>query len=73
LANHPGLLRVFLRCLANKKRRNVAVVATARKVVVLTFELLRRNEPYCYASPRPTAATSMMLPPVRGETNLVLP
>lgn len=55
VANHPGPLGVFFRRLASKKGRNVAVVATARKLVVLAFELLRRNQPYRYASPRPTA------------------
>jgi transposase len=55
LATHPGPLGVFFRRLAHKKNRNVAVVATARKLVVIAYELLRRSEPYRYASPAPTA------------------
>ncbi|MBV9581431.1 MAG: IS110 family transposase [Chloroflexi bacterium] len=55
VASHPGPLGVFFRRIASKKGRNVAVVATARKLVVLAFELLRRQEPYRYALPRPTA------------------
>ncbi len=55
LATHPGPLGVFFRRLAHKKNRNVAVVATARKLVVIAYELLRRGEPYRYAQPAPTA------------------
>jgi transposase len=54
LATHPGPLGVFFRRLAKRKNRNVAVVATARKLVVIAWHMLRRNEPYRYAQPRPT-------------------
>ena len=54
LGTHPGPLGVFFRRLAHKKNRNVAVVATARKLVVIAYELLRRGEPYRYALPAPT-------------------
>jgi transposase len=40
---------------ARKKNRNVAVVATARRLVVIACQLLRRNEPYRNALPTPTA------------------
>lgn len=52
--NHPGPLGVFFRRLAKKKNHNVAVVATARKLVVIAWHMLTNNEPYRYAQPRPT-------------------
>ena len=54
LGKHPGPLGVFFRRLARKKTRNVAVVATARKLVVIAWHLLTRREPYRYAQPRTT-------------------
>jgi transposase len=54
LDKHPGPLGVFFRKLANKKNRNVAVVAVARKLVVIAFHMLKNNEPYRYAQPRST-------------------
>lgn len=54
LDHHPGPLGVFFRRLARKKNRNVAVVATARKLVVIAWHMLRNNEPYRYALPRST-------------------
>ena len=56
LAPHPGPLGVFFRRLAKKKNRNVAVVATARKLVTLAWHMLKNNEPYRYAVPRTTGA-----------------
>ena len=55
LGTHPGPLGVFFRRLARRKNRNVAVVATARKLVVIAWHMLRRQEPYRYALPRATA------------------
>jgi transposase len=55
LDKQPGPLGVFFRRIARKKNRNVAVVATARKLVVIAYHLLAKNEPYRYAQPRPTA------------------
>ena len=52
LAAHPGPLGVFFRRLMRKKNRNVAVVACARKLVVIAWHMLRHNEPYRYAQPR---------------------
>lgn len=52
LDKHPGPLGVFFRRLAKKKNRNVAVVATARKLVVIAWHMLKNNEPYRYAQPR---------------------
>jgi hypothetical protein len=42
--------------LAKRKGRNVAVVAIARKLVVIAWHMLTMNEPYRYAEPRNTAA-----------------
>jgi transposase len=51
---HPGPLGVFFRRLAKRKNYNVAVVATARKLVVIGWQLLIKREPYRYAQPKPT-------------------
>lgn len=56
LGKHWGPLGVFFRRLATKKGRNVAVVAVARKLVTIAWHMLRNNEPYRYADPRPTQA-----------------
>jgi transposase len=49
---HPGPLGVFFRRLAKKKNRNVAVVATARKMITIAWHMLKNNEPYRYAQPK---------------------
>jgi transposase len=54
LSGHPGPLGVFFRRLAQRKNRNVAVVATARKLAGIAWHMLTKNEPYRYAQPRPT-------------------
>jgi transposase len=54
VAKHPGPLGVFFRRLAKRKNRNVAVVAVARKLVVIAWHLLTKNEPYRYAQPLST-------------------
>jgi transposase len=54
LGTHPGPLGHFFRRLARTKNRNVAVVATARKLVVLAWHLLTTGQPYRYAVPRTT-------------------
>ncbi len=51
LDKHPGPLGVFFRRLAKKKNRNVAVVAAARKLATIAWQMLRHNEPYRYALP----------------------
>jgi transposase len=56
LGSHPGPLGVFFRRLSKKKNRNVAVVATARKLVVIAWHMLTKNEPYRYAQPQATQA-----------------
>lgn len=54
LARHPGPLGVFFRRIAGRKNRNVAVVATARKLAVVAWHMLTTGEPYRYAQPKPT-------------------
>jgi transposase len=56
LDKHPGPLGAFFRRLAHKKNRNVAVVATARKMATIAWWMLQRNEPYRYAVPQTTQA-----------------
>lgn len=56
VGSHPGPLGVFFRKLAHKKGRNVAVVATARKMVVIAWNMITRNEPYRYAIPKTVEA-----------------
>jgi hypothetical protein len=54
LYNQPGPLGVFFRRVAKKKNYNVAVVAAARKMVVIAWHMLKHNEPYRYAQPKQT-------------------
>jgi len=61
LARHPGPLGVFFRRLAKKKTYNIAVVATARKLVTIAWHMLKNNEPYRYAQPTPTARKLLQL------------
>jgi transposase len=56
LDSHPGPLGHFFRKLAKRKHRNVAVIATARKLAQIAWHMLTRNEPYRYALPEPTEA-----------------
>ena len=50
-AKHPGPLGAQFRKLERKKNRSVAVVAIARKLAVLTWHLLTKQQPYRYAQP----------------------
>jgi transposase len=54
VGRHPGPLGAFFRKLARRKSRNIAVVATARKLVTIAWHMLKNNEPYRYATPRRT-------------------
>jgi transposase len=45
---------VFFRRIARRKHHNVAVVATARKLVVIALLMLKGREPYRYSLPEPT-------------------
>ena len=50
-AKSPGPLRAFAHRVAAKRGRNVATVAVARKLAVLTWHLLTRGEDYAFARP----------------------
>jgi len=52
VAEHPGPLGAFFRRLARRRGYNVAVVATARKLGVIAWHMLKANEPYRYAHPQ---------------------
>jgi transposase len=52
VAEHPGPLGAFFRRVAKRRGYNVAVVATARKLAVIAWHMLKANEPYRYAQPR---------------------
>ena len=54
VSRHPGPLGAFFRKLEKRKNRNVAVVATARKLVTIAWHMLKNKEPYRYAAPRST-------------------
>lgn len=56
LDQNRGPLGHFFRRLAKRKGRNKAVVAAARKLAVIAWHLLKKNEPYRYAEPRATEA-----------------
>jgi len=49
-----GPLGHFFRRLKKRKNHNVAVVATARKMAMIAWHMLRANEPYRYSPPRST-------------------
>ena len=49
VAQHPGPLGVFFRRIHKRKNFNVAVVATARKLVTIGFLMLKNGEPYRYS------------------------
>lgn len=50
----PGPLGHFFRRLKSRKNHNIAVVATARKMAMIAWHMLRHNEPYRYSPPRST-------------------
>jgi transposase len=54
VGQHPGPLGAFFRKLERRKNRNVAVVATARKMVTIAWHMLMKKEPYRYAVPQST-------------------
>jgi transposase len=54
VVQQPGPLGVFFRRIHQRKNFNVAVVATARKMVTIAFLMLKNGEPYRYSLPAPT-------------------
>lgn len=51
VSRHPGPLGAFYRRLAKRKPRQVAIMALARKLVTIAWQMLKQNEPYRYAKP----------------------
>ena len=51
----PGPLGHFFRRIKKRKCHNIAVVATARKLAMIAWRMLKSNEPYRYSVPRTTA------------------
>lgn len=66
VGKHPGPLGHFFRRLAKKKNRNVAVVAVARKLAAIGWQMLKQREPYRYAQP---AATERKLQKLRVKAS----
>ena len=60
-ANHPGPLGAFFRRLKKRRANNVAIVATAWKLVTIAFLMLKNNEPYRYAIPDNTGRKLRLL------------
>ena len=54
MLRQSGPLGHFFRRLKSRKNHNIAVVATARKMAMITWRMLRYNEPYRYSPPRST-------------------
>ncbi len=54
LDKNPGPLGCFFRRLLRKKNRNVAVVAVARKLAAIGWQLVMTDQPYRYAMPYST-------------------
>ena len=54
MARQAGPLGVFFHRLAKRKCWNVAVCATARKLVTIAWLMLKNNQPYRYANPTTT-------------------
>ncbi len=48
-SDHPGPIGAFFRRLRKRKKYNVAVIATVRKLVTIAYLILANNEPYRYA------------------------
>jgi transposase len=48
-SDHPGPIGAFFRRLRKRKKYNVAIIATARKMVTIAYLMLKNNEPYRYA------------------------
>lgn len=51
VSRHPGPLGAFYRRLVKRKPRQVAIMALARKLVTIAWQMLKKNEPYRYAKP----------------------
>jgi len=54
MARQSGPLGHFFRRLKKRKCHNIAVVATARKMAMIAWRMLKANEPYRYSPPQST-------------------
>lgn len=54
LDKHPGPLGIQFKRLQKRKNRNVALVAMARKLACIAYQMLVHGEPYRYATPAVT-------------------
>jgi hypothetical protein len=50
-SRHPGPLRAFYERIRSRRRMQIAVVATARKLAVLCWHLVIKREDYAFARP----------------------
>lgn len=73
VATHPGPLGAFFRKIAKKRGRNIAVVATARKLVVIAWHMLTKREPYRYAQPATTESKLRRIRTAGGERRRAKP
>ena len=75
-AKSPGPLRAFFHRIRAKRGMQVAAVATARKLAVITWHVLTKDEPYAHARPLLTAIKQRALelqaglPSQRGQRGL---
>jgi transposase len=61
LGKNPGPLGAFYRRVRRRKCHQVAVMAAARKIVVIAWHMLTNEEPYRYAIPQTTEAKLVRL------------
>lgn len=73
VTDHPGPLGAFFRRLAKKRGRNIAIVATARKLVVIAWHMLKNREPYRYALPARTEAKLRRIRTAGGQRRRAQP
>ena len=75
VARAPGPLHAFAERIRARRGANVATVAVARKLVVLFWHMLTKNEEYAYGRPSLTAEKRRRVeltagaPSVRGKRN----
>jgi transposase len=68
-ARAPGPLRAFYRRVNGRRGFQVATVATARKMTVLCWHLINRDEDYAFARPSLTAHKRRKLELAAGDTS----
>ena len=68
-ARAPGPLRAFYRRVQDRRGFQVATVATARKMIVLCWHLVTKDEDYAFARPSLTAHKRRRLELAAGATS----